>query len=69
MNDPNYLWFDYAFNWTKYVSGPMGDAYYYCAISAYQTVHVAKERVNEYPSSTDWVMAFIQNMLGNVIAF
>ena len=69
MNDTNYLWFEYTLNWTRYISGSMADTYYYCAISMVQARDTTLQRVGEYPTSTDWVTSFIQNMLGNVVAF
>ena len=33
--DPNYLWFEYTLNFTKYVSTDMTDAYFHCMMSGY----------------------------------
>lgn len=69
MRDDNYLWFDYTFNWTRFISGSLADTYYYCGMSFVQSVNVTRDRTSVFPSLTDWVTAFIQNMLGNVIGF
>eukprot|EP00347_Sterkiella_histriomuscorum_P010508 403376014 len=47
----------------------MADTYYYCAISFVQSGEAIQKRVGAFPSTTDWVTGFIQNMLGNVISF
>lgn len=69
MQDDNYLWFDYTFNWTQYISGDLGDSYYHCSLSFVQTFRTISYRINLFGSSTDWVIGFIQNLLANVISF
>ncbi|CDW75991.1 UNKNOWN [Stylonychia lemnae] len=69
IGDPNYLWFDYTLNITRYISGSLADTYYLCAISLVQAGETSNARIKEFGSATDWTTAFIQNMLGNVIGF
>lgn len=69
LNDTNYIWVDYTFNWTRYISGSFADAYYNCMISAVQAKQTTDARIAMFGTLTDWVTGFIQNMLGNVVTF
>ena len=41
---PYYMWWDYTFNWTGYISGDFSDAYQYCALSGLEYYSLTASR-------------------------
>ena len=67
--DHNYLWFDYTFNVTQLVSTTIADCSRDCTMSTLQAVNQTMTRFLKFQTVTEWILGFLQNMLGNVVAF
>lgn len=67
--DHNYLWFDYTFNVTQLISTTIADSSRDCTMASLQAFNQTMTRVLKFASITDWILGFLQNMLGNVVAF
>lgn len=67
--DKNYLWFDYTFNVTQLVSTTIADLSQYCSLALLQGTQKTVAHLKLFGNPTDWVLGFLQNMLGNVISF
>ena len=42
---------------------------YDCAFAELTALNVTYNRLARYPTVTDWVLGFLQNLLGNVVSF
>ena len=67
--DPNYLWYDYTFNVTQLISGVLADSSRDCSYAGFQALNVTVTKFYQFNSTTDYILAFLQNMLGNVVSF
>ena len=65
----NHTWQEKGFNWTQYISGPFADGFSNCTIAGYKLYDHTKNKNDRFPTMTDWLMAFVQNLLGNAITF
>ena len=44
--DDNYLWFEYTFNATQYISGPFAKTFQYCCLSTLQTFNSTYQQLS-----------------------
>ena len=40
-----------------------------CAMTGLTTLNVTYNKISVFPTVTDWVLGFLQNLLGNVVSF
>jgi hypothetical protein len=69
LQNPNYLWFDYTFNVTQLISGSIAQFSQTCSLASIEIAESVIQWLMSFGSVTNWVLSFLQNMLGNVIAF
>jgi hypothetical protein len=57
--DPNYLWYEYTFNVTQLISGPIADSSRDCSFATLQAVNQTVTRLLLFNSPTDYILAFL----------
>ena len=69
LYDDYQIWHEYLFNATALISDQIATTYYYCGVISLQTVNAFSDKYAEFDNLTLWIMSFMQNILGNIIAF
>lgn len=58
-NDSNHVWYEKAFNWTKFISGSFATTFDVCSKDVYLAYTTIYTNTKAFPTSINWVESFL----------